>query len=175
MDRGPFVDQSAGRATTLGDLITLYLREVTGKRPSEDSRIAEASRHRRFLREERKLCDYAATNLRPEHFEDYRERRLCQPVSRGRTPQIDRKTVASGTVRRELMLLKRVLDYRRRQLGLLINPVNTEDVKRPAVNDERDIRFSSAERRKLLEVYNQSGHTWLRSLAELDSETGARF
>ena len=35
-----------------------------------------------------------------------------------------------------------VFDYRKRRLGLLINPVNTEDVTRPAVNDERDERLA---------------------------------
>ena len=41
MDRGVFVDQSEGRRTTLGDLINVYLKNVTAKRPGEDSRIAE--------------------------------------------------------------------------------------------------------------------------------------
>lgn len=72
MDRGLFVDQSAGRETTLRDLINIYLKAVTANRPSEDSRGAEAARLKRFLREEPALCTYAAVNLRPEHFEGYR-------------------------------------------------------------------------------------------------------
>ncbi len=174
MDRGLFVDQTAGRATTLGDLVVLYLREVTEKRPNEESRIAETSRLKRFLREERKLCSFAATNLRPEHFEDYRDRRLRQPISRGKSRQSDGKTVAPSTVRRELTLLKRVLDYRRRQLGLLVNSVNTEDVKWPAICDEHDVRLSNVERYRLLEACDLTGHTWLRAFVELGFETAAR-
>ncbi|GAB5470397.1 MAG: site-specific integrase [Rhodospirillales bacterium] len=174
MDRGLFVDQSAGRQTTLGDLITLYISEVTEKRPSEASRIAEACRLRRFLREERRLCSFAATNLRPEHFEDYRDRRLRQPVSRGKTCDKGGKTISPGTVKRELTMLKRVLDYRKRQLGLLVNPVNTEDVKRPTINDERDFRLTPSERRRLLAACEQTGHSWLKPLVELGFETGAR-
>ncbi len=139
MDRGLFVDQSGGRRTTLAELIELYLREVTANRPGADSRIAETNRLKRFLREERGLCAYAVSHLTPEHFEDYRDRRLSQRIARD-------KTIAPGTVKRELTLLKRVIDYRKRRLGLLINPVNTEDVKRPAVNDERDVRLSRDER-----------------------------
>lgn len=47
MDRAVFVDQSAGRQTTLGDLIEVYLKEVTANRPSEFSRVAEINRLRR--------------------------------------------------------------------------------------------------------------------------------
>ncbi|MCB1385158.1 MAG: hypothetical protein KDJ80_04395 [Nitratireductor sp.] len=118
MDRGQFVDQSAGRQTTLGDLVRLYLKEVTAGRPGEASRVAETARLERFLRHETALCAHAAVNLRPEHFEDYRDRRL--------------EEVAPGTVKRELTLLKRVIDHRKRRLGLNINPVNTEDVVRPS-------------------------------------------
>jgi len=76
MDRGLFVDQSAGRETTLGDLVELYLTGVTAHRPSAHAQEAEKARLKRFQRDERALCSYAAVNLKPEHFEDYRDRRL---------------------------------------------------------------------------------------------------
>lgn len=169
MDRAQFVDQSGAQQTTLGDLIGVYLKDVTDHRPGADSRIAERARLERFLRIEKNLCAYAVANLRPEHFEDYRDRRLAQPV--GKRPG---KTVAPGTVRRELTLLKRVIDYRKRRLGLLVNPVNTEDVKRPAVHDERNVRLSVEERGRLLAACDDAHNTWLRPLVELGFETGAR-
>lgn len=174
MDRGVFVDQSASRSTTLAELIELYLKDVTDQRPGADSRIAERSRLERFLRTEKDLCAHAVANLQPEHFEAYRDRRLRQPVSRGKKAPKNGKTIAPGTVRRELTLLKRVIDYRKRRLGLLINPVNTEDVKRPAVNDERDVRLSAEERACLLEACGQLRISWLRPIVELAFETGAR-
>ena len=167
MDRGLFVDQSAGRETTLGDLIELYLKDVTAHRPSELARIAEAARLNRFLHDERALSSYAAVNLKPEHFEDYRDRRLKHRLKNG-------KTIAPGTVKRELTMLKRVIDYRKRRLGLLINPVNTEDVKRPAVNDERDVRLSLEERARLMQACDEARNPWLRAFVELGFETGAR-
>ena len=100
MDRGLFVDQSAGRETTLGDLIELYLTGVTAHRPSANAQVAETARLRRFQREERALCSYAAVNLKPEHFEDYRDRRLKHRLKNG-------KTIAPGTVKRELTTLTR--------------------------------------------------------------------
>ncbi len=167
MDRGLFVDQSGGQRTTLADLIELYWREVTAKRPGADSRIAESNRLKRFAREERDLCACAVSNLTPEHFEDYRDRRLSQCLGRD-------KTIAPGAVKRELTMLKRVIDYRKRWLGLLINPVNTEDVTRPAVNDERDVRLSRDERKRLLKACSDARDLWLRPFVELGFETGAR-
>ena len=72
-------------------------------------------------------------------------------------------------------LLKRVIDYRKRRLGLLVNPVNTEDVKRPAVRDERDVRLSDEERTRLLAACDQARNIWLRlsSSWDLRQELGA--
>ena len=167
MDRGLFVDQSAGRETTLGDLVEIYLTAVTAHRPSANAQVAETARLKRFQRDERALCSYAAVNLKPEHFEDYRDRRLKHRLKNG-------KTIAPGTVKRELTMLKRVIDYRKRRLGLLVNPVNTEDVKRPAVNDERDVRLSLADRERLLQVCRDAQNPWLGAFVELGFETGAR-
>lgn len=175
MDRGAFVDQEASRQTALGDLIRVYLKEVTDNRPSEASRIAERSRLERFLRDEPALCAYAVANLRPEHFEAYRDRRLSENVSRGNgRKKGNDKRVSPGTVKRELTLLKRVIDYRKRRLGLLINPVNTEDVKRPAVSDERDVRLSPDEMQGFLAACRDARTPWLRPIVEFALETGAR-
>jgi len=175
MSDGQFTDRSAGQRTTLKQLIEIYLVEVTDKRPGEASRIAERARLERFMREEPRLCAHAAAHLTPDHFEEYRDRRLKQTI--GPAPKDKRskpKTISPGTVRRELTLLKRVIDYRKRRLGLAINPVNTEDVARPAVNDERDVRLSKKEIAKLLKECDAARNPWLRPFVELGFETGAR-
>lgn len=166
MDRGIFVDQSAALNTTYGDLIEIYLEKVTANRPSENSRVSEKLRLKRFMREEPKLCSYAVAHLKPDHFEDYRDRRLKQ-IFRG-------KQIKPGTVKRELTTLKRVIDYRKQQLGLLVNPINTEDVKRPVVRDERDVRLTMKERLRLYQACDEARVIWLRPLVELGFETGAR-
>jgi hypothetical protein len=84
MDRGIFIDRSAGERTTFGETIKTYIKEVTEKRPGEASRAAEKSRLERFMRDEPKLCAYAVAHLRSEHFEEYRDRRLTQFVTRGK-------------------------------------------------------------------------------------------
>ncbi|SPH17934.1 Tyrosine recombinase XerC [Defluviimonas aquaemixtae] len=167
MAAGHFVDRTPSQRTTFGELIGLYLRDVTDKRPGEGSRIAERSRLERFLREEGELCAYAVANLTPEHFEAYRDRRLAHTNRSG-------KPLSAGTVKRELTLLKRVIDYRKRRLGLLINPLNTDDVARPAVNDERDVRLTREEIARLLEACGEVRNPWLRPFVELGFETGGR-
>ena len=149
MDRGLFIDNAAAHRIMFNQLIKLYLKEVTDKRPGEQSRSAEHSRLEKFLRDEKELCSLAVINLTPEHFEEYRDRRLATPISKN-------KTISPGTVKRELTMLKRVIHYRKRRLGLAINPVNTEDVVRPAVNDERDVRLTKIEKEKLLSACAES-------------------
>lgn len=204
MDRGVYVDRSAGERTTFKEAIERYLQEVTDKRPVEASRLAERARLERFMRDEPDLCAYAVANLRPEHFEDYRDRRLTQTASRdapgGRgqykaesrdvklrkdgkpranaaKPRPEPKPaalIAAGTVKRELTLFKHVIDHGKRRYGLLVNPVNTEDVKRPVVNDERDVRLTIDEIEGLLVACQEARNQWLAPLVEMAFETGAR-
>lgn len=166
MDQGLFVDQTEGRETTLGDLIELHLEHVTANRPSEHSRVSEGSKLRRFLREERELCAYAAVNLTPDHFEEYRDRRKRARLKNG-------KQIKPSTVNKELMQLKRVIDYRKRRLGIVVNPVNTQDVKRLPVNDERDVRLSAEEKQRLLEACSELRNPLIRPFVELGFRDGA--
>ncbi|MEM9371829.1 MAG: tyrosine-type recombinase/integrase [Pseudomonadota bacterium] len=167
VDEGLFLDQREAEAAHLRDLILLYLEVVTAHRPSENSRIAEASRLKRILREEKRLCAHAVINLTPEHFEDYRDRRLRHRQKNG-------KLLSGATVNKELMLFKQVINFRKRKLGLAVNPVNTTDVKRVAVNDERDVRLSASERERLLQACSEMRNPLLRPFVEIGFETGAR-
>lgn len=204
MDKGVFVDRSRGHEETLADLIHTYRKEVTNKRPGEDSRIAENARLDRFLRDEIVLCSYAVANLRPEHFIDYRERRLTESVSRGKeggrgrykaiaheiklrkdgnpranaaqekAPPTAPKLISPSTVKRELTLWKNIIAHSKLRLNLAYNPVNSEDVKRPTVNDERDIRLEHGDIDKLLDECRQARNPWLTPVVEFAFETGAR-
>lgn len=181
MDKSVFVDRSRGHEETLADLIDLYRKEVTNKRPGEASRIAEKARLDRFLRDEATLCSYAAANLRPEHFIDYRNRRLTETASRGKeggrgrykvvdhnvklrkdgTPRANSaqekappaapKLISPSAVKRELTLWKNIIGYSKLRLNLAQNPVNSEDVKRPTAIDDRDVRLEHEDIKKLLE------------------------
>ena len=79
-----------------------------------------------------------------------------------------------GTVKRELTVLKRVIDHRKRKLGLLINPINTEDVKRPVVNDERDVRLDDEQIDALISECYLSKNVWVGPIVEFAFEVGPR-
>lgn len=174
MDRGLFIDQSEARTTTFGDLIQLYIKNVTALRPSASGRIAEEARLRRFLQEEPKLCAFAVLNLRPSHFEAYRDRRLRQVSSRRKGPDGGPVRISPSTVKRELNMFKRILDYRRREMGLAYNPAGADVVRRPTFNDERDVRLTWEERDRLYAACDASRTWWLRPFVEMGFETGAR-
>ncbi len=174
MDRGHFLDQSLAQITTFADLIEIYLDEVTSKRPPEKSRVPEASRLKRFMRQEPNLCLLTMDKVSVEHFEAYRDRRLREYAPSKKVVDGTRNTISPSTVKRELTTLKRVIDYKKRKLGLLINPVNTEDVKRPPVNDERNVRLTPEEKKRLIDACYNMRNQLIGPLLELGFETGAR-
>jgi integrase len=204
MDKGIFVDRSRAHDETLADLITCYREEVTDKRPGKESRVAEGARLDRILREEKELCSYAVAHLRSEHFIAYRDRRLTQTASRGKeggrgrykpsehvvklrkdgapranaaqrkSPPKPPKLITPSTVKRELTLLKRVIDHSRSRLNLAMNPVNSQDVTRPSVSDERDIRLDHDGIERLLEECRKARNRWLAPVVEFAFESGGR-
>jgi integrase len=204
MIRGIHVDRTDAQRETLADLIKLYREQVTDKRPGEASRVAENARLDRFLREEKALCSYAIAFLRPHHFNDWVKRRLTQTVSRGQeggrgrykpvehairlradgTPRANAaapkappkppKLVSPSTVKRELTLLKNVIGHSKTRLNLAVNPVNGEDVKRPAVGDERDVRLSDDQIELLIRECYAAENPWVGPLVEFAFESAAR-
>jgi integrase len=204
MDRGIFVDRSPSEKEALKQVLERYMLEVTDKRPGQASRDAERARIERFIRDEPDLCAYAMAHLQPEHFIEYRDRRLTETVQRGKPdgrgqykvvdfvpkprkdgspranaakpkrPPKPPTTIKPGTVKKELMHLKSAIDYSRRRLGLVGNPVNATDVKRPTVNDERDVRLEPEQIDRLLEECRAARNPWLAPIVEAAFEIGAR-
>jgi len=201
---GRLVDRRPAERTTLAVTIDAYIDQVTAKRPSEASRIAEEARLRRFLREEAHLCGHALAHVTPEMMEAWRDRRLTEKPNRGkpdgrgqrRTEVIPagrlrkdgtlRKnaaqpkpakpigTVSPATVKREMTTLKRVFDFAMRRYKLAANPLDRALVDRPSVQDARDVRISAEEWARLLEECRAASNPWLAPFVELALEVGAR-
>lgn len=204
MIRSVHVDRTPAQRETFADLIEQYIKDVTLNRPGEASRISEEKRLRRFLREEKELCSYAIAHLTYEHFEQWRDRRLKENVVRGKeggrgrykhvehvvklradgTPRANAakpkaapkppKLVSTGTVKRELTLLKRVWDHSRKRLKLTDNPLSTANVARPGVSDDRDVRLSSDDIDLLLKECYAAENMWVGPLVEMAFESGSR-
>jgi integrase len=204
MIRGVHVDRTPAQRETFADLIERYIVDVTRNRPGETSRIAEEARLRRFLRAEKALCSYAVAYLTYEHFEQWRDRRLKETATRGaeggrgrykpvdhvvklkadgtpranaaapKAPPKAPKTISPGTVKRELTLLKRVWDHSRKRLRLQDNPISTDNVTRPAVSDERDVRLDHAGIDQLLAECYAAENPFVGPLVEVAFESGSR-
>jgi len=155
MDKSIFVDRSKAERTTFNEAIDWHLKNITPRHKGSDS---ESMRLKRFQREESKLCAYAMANLKPDHFEDYRDRRL--------------KIVKPGTVTRELNLLHAVFKHSARRLALLENPLT--EVKRPKVYDERDVRFHDDEEERLMNALSTCRNPYIRPAVVLALETAMR-
>lgn len=172
MIRGIFVDRRPAERVTLYDAIETYITEVV---PAHKGGTTESLRLRRFQRDELKLCQHAMAQLTAKLFVDYRDRRI--------------KEVAPGTVKREFNLLNSVIEAWRRNHPVIENPLR--DVKRPSVDDERDVRLTPKEWARLLKAcaketirgkWESDGkggrrpkrNTWLAPAVELLKETGAR-
>ncbi|MEL6686156.1 MAG: site-specific integrase [Pseudomonadota bacterium] len=174
MDRGIFADLSHAKTTTYNDLMEIYLYEVTAHRPTKVARDVERTIIGRIRREHKHLCALTIDKLAPEHFEAYRDQRLNTPSPYKRNEDGTRANIAPSTVNRELSILKRVIDHRKRKLGLLVNPANGQDVKRPTVNDERDVRLNEEEKARLLEACYSMRNPLIGPFVEMGFETGAR-
>lgn len=155
MDRSAFVDRSLSERETLQDVIKVHLKKIT---PMHKGAESEEMRLKKFIREETELCAYAMANLRTEHFEDYRDRRL--------------KIVKPGTVARELNLLHSVIQHCRRRLSLLENPIS--HVKRPMVRDARFSRLEDGEEEKLLIAMDECRNDFIKPSVILALETAMR-
>lgn len=155
MVRGVHVDRSKAERTTLYDAIKDYIREVA---PSHKGSEPEILRLERFLRDEPRLCAHALATLTTRLFEQYRDRRL--------------ETVSASTVKRELGLLHSVIESVRKSHGMVENPIS--DVRRPTVNDARDVRLHGDEAGLLLEACEGALNKWLVPAVLIALETAMR-
>lgn len=157
MIRSVFVDRSKAERTTLKEAIEDYIADEA---PRHKGGEAEILRLKRLVRDEPKLVAHGLAKLKSRHFELYRDARLA--------------VVTPGTVKRELGLLHTVIEYVRRDCGLLENPVS--DVDRPTVKDARDVRFDGDldEAGRLVEACEQARNPWLLPAVLLALETAMR-
>jgi len=149
---------------------------MNDKRRAETSRASERARLERFNREGTSICVYALANLTPKLFAARRDHRLTEMPTRGpyvATPSAPRlsssrktgrfdptRPVRSlpnrlersppSTVRREMTLLKRFVDFAIREHGLLRNALDKAVIDWPTAADERDVRLTPSKLKRLL-------------------------
>jgi len=153
--RGVYVDRTMAERTSLKEVIERFIKEEA---PRHKGHKSEKIRLQSFMREESDLANRSMATLRVSDFEQYRDKRL--------------KEIKPGSIKRELGLIQIAIEYSRRNLGLLENPV--KDVKRPRVNDARDVRLQPGEEERLLAALDEGRNPWAKAAAILAIETAMR-
>ena len=153
--RNVFVDRSLAEKISLAEVIDHYITEVA---PTHKGHQSEILRLQKFKRDEPLLAGKRMAALSPFDFEKYRDRRLSE--------------VSASSVKRELGLLRAVIEGQKRRLGLAENPVS--DVKRPRAKDFRDVRLEPGDEQKFLEAFDELRNPYAKHAFILAIETAMR-
>ena len=166
MDRGIFVDRSEAEQTTLGDLIGRFKKEFAPHhyRVREDKK--EAWRFQ-LARLDDELGDYSLAVLDQRLVAKFRDARL-----KGNE---ERPAVGTSTVRKELYMLSKVLDFGQNECGITLprgNPV--DKIRKPTEGKARDRRLTVEEWVKVETECKASRNVYLWPAVQLAIETSSR-
>lgn len=141
--------------STLATLLTRYKAEVT---PTKRGQLQERYRLDQLLKDP--LATTPLEKLSPQHIANYRDRRL--------------RSVQGVTVRRELALLRHVVEVARIDWGLPLagNPV--ADIRLPKLPVARNRRLAPEERTRLLEHVGRTRARQLGPVVHFALETAMR-
>ncbi len=158
IDQGRFVSFKLDERTTLGDLISRYMAEVTPLMKS-----AEADLIRLAALKRNPLCKLNLLALTPTRLAEFRDQRL--------------KLVSNGTVIRELAYISSIINHARREWGINVdNPVRM--VRKPPSPPGRSRVISEAELTRILDALTprptRRVSPWMKPLVEFAIETAMR-
>ena len=154
MDRGAWRDTSLADASTLGDVLGRYLKEVTAlKRGAE----IETVKINALLRDS--ICILKMTALSGKDIAAWRDRRL--------------KKVKGSTVNREMAIISHAIEIARKEWGIHVeNPCKY--VRRPPGSSSRDRRLINLEEHYLLEALDSVKSPYVKPMVMFAIETAMR-
>lgn len=154
MDRGIFMSATEAENTLLSELLAQYAKEVAPTKKSADNIIY------RLNLLDKALGHLVLAAITPGTVKEFRDYRL--------------ETVKNETVRKDILLLGRVLKVAQKEWDIYLprgNPV--ESIAIPPKGKARDRRLKAEEEEKLLQAAEQYGGN-IKVLIQLAIETGAR-
>src|SRR4029079_19458127 len=155
-DRSGWVaDTRLAEKTTLGELLSRYLAEIT---PTKKSASSEPSRIGAIRR--RDIAHRTLAKLNSSHIAGYRDERL--------------QSVAPATVIRELNTISHALEIAQREWGFYLPRNPAKLVRRPNAPQGRKRRLGEGGEGQLLEACDQGRNPWLKPLIILAIETAMR-
>ena len=156
IDRGIFLDRTEADSTSMAELFTRYLLEVTPHKLSasrEKSRLAILKTYFGYL---------MVTQVQSKHVAQYRDLRMHTGL-------------AGATVIKELNTLSHVIDTATKDWGLPITSNPVKLIRKPKAARGRDRRLSSLEAEQLLNACRQGKAPMLEAIVLFDIETGMRL
>ncbi len=166
MRRGAFQNTSEAERTTLGDLIKDFKKEFA---PHHYRARADKKEAWRFQcdRLNEALGDYSLSVIDQKVVARYRDGRLKGSA--------DRPAVGESTVRKELYLLSKILDFASTEKGITLprgNPV--DKIRKPTEGQSRDRRLTADEMTAFERECKKSRNPWLWAAVQLAIETAMR-
>lgn len=156
LDRcGILPDTRVAEATTLREILTRYMAEVS---PRKRSAHTEISRIKALLR--RPLCHRTLALLSTSDLASYRDDRL--------------KIVSASTVIRELNTISHAIDTAMRDWNVYLHRNPCKLVRRPSPPRGRNRRLRDDEEQRLLDAADSGRNIYMRDLIVLAIETGMR-
>ena len=159
IDRGDFIDKSTAESKNFREILERYRNEVS---PLNKGSAVEVIRINALLRN--KLVDYKMSALSNKALNDYINERL--------------KVVKPATVRRDLDLIRQVIEKSRKSWGIKLaeNPVSTIELPKPS--KPRDRRLKGNEEQIILSVLekteDQRRNPWIAPFFKFAIETAMR-
>lgn len=143
------------KRTTVADLLVRYVTEIT---PTKRGAVSERSRIRTMLKH--KLARISLNNLSGAIVAQYRDDRLT--------------VVQSGSVRRELIILRHVFEVAIREWAIPIGQNPCRQMRLPQDSRSRERRLLGNDERLLLAAIAPRTEWYMRPLLTLLVETGMR-
>lgn len=159
IDRGDFIDQTTAKSKNFREILERYRDEVS---PLHKGAEVEVIRINALLRN--KLAEYKMSALSNKALNDYINERL--------------KIVKQATVRRDLDLIRQVIEKSRKSWGIKLaeNPVST--IELPPPSRARDRRLKGDEEQMILSVLENIDHPrrnpWIAPFFKFAIETAMR-
>lgn len=160
MVRGLYTDSSEAERTTVGDLIDTFIKDFAPHHYRQREDKKEAWRYQ-CAHLKNALGKYSLSALDQKLVCKYRDDR--------------QKIVSESTVRKELYLLSKVVDFGETEAGITLprgNPV--QKIRKPADGKARDRRLAKKEWDKFVSECKTSRNVYLWSAVELAVETAMR-
>lgn len=169
MDRGAFISRSAAESTTVAALAKDYTSDF-----APHHYRGEGWKYKLAALVER-LGSYSLAALTPQVVAGYRDARLKDPDPRYKRDPAAAPRVSGATVKTELDLLSKLLEWAVKEKGIPLpagNPV--AGVRKPGAGRARDRRLSAQEWEALERECRASKNPWLPAAVALAVETAMR-